>query len=77
MNIWAGPKVSGELNFNANNWAYDALTGSQGIIYNSFKDSKISFYPNVIDYEWNVNRQGISRLLCIRQWELGAIKFLG
>ncbi len=51
MNIWAGPKVSGELNFNANNWAYDALTGSQGIIYNSFKDSKISFYPNVIDYE--------------------------
>ncbi len=51
MNIWAGPKLSGEVNLNLNDLASSIIAGNPTKFYNSFKDTKVSFTPFVIDYE--------------------------
>ena len=51
MNVYAGPKLSGEFNFNLNDLGASILSGNPTKLYNSMKDSKFSFSPFSIDYE--------------------------
>ena len=52
MNVYAGPKVSGEININLNDLGSSIIDGNPTKLYNTVKDSKLTLNPFSIDYEF-------------------------
>ena len=52
MNVYAGPKVSGEVNINLNDLGSSIIDGNPTKLYNTVKDSKLTLNPFSIDYEF-------------------------